>query len=572
MKKIKVLIIVLISILVVICGILAYLYFGTNTLKSNKKMFNKYISQINLSEFVNFDDYIECVERTVNEPHTNDGNISIKIGDYVDESFKFKIDSDKDKDYTKGEITYSQDVEDKLKISYLRDNDFYAIKCFYKQYLAIREEDIPEFLENIGIDMNGLNESLDTIENGTNALSLKEKVLTTLKSGKDALNFNEKEEYLEKLNNILKKYLNNAINEIPDKNYVKIKKQEIEVDGKVVEADGYKITLNAEDVLKILNNIISTAKNDEELYNLIKEASKREEYDDFEFSDYQEVVEEMEKGLNNYKNIEDNTKLEITVYNQGEKTVKLYARMEEKELGEYIELSIENNKKIIINVFVDDSKTNITISKNNTNGENEIDISIKSIYDDEETVNLTAALLLKNKSLNEYEISFMLDAEIVEFDGPISIKYNKTTEFIDEIEIEKLEENDYVLINKLTKEQLKQIGEDLIKKIQDKIEIEKTLIGIMSLNGGLFSKASIAKEETQIAQVREVIILVKAEMLADYYEGNKNAPTADEVKKRIEKYLDDSYVINVTKDPSNYIYIVSAEGLDLGEDNKIDLS
>ena len=72
----------------------------------------------------------------------------------------------------------------------------------------------------------------------------------------------------------------------------------------------------------------------------------------------------------------------------------------------------------------------------------------------------------------------------------------------------------------------------------------------VALNGGLFANARKAARDTKGAQVREAMALAKAEVLADYYEaGGIVAPTADNMKTRIERYLDGMTVTMGASDP-----------------------
>ena len=52
MKKVQILIITLVAILTLGCATFAVLYFATDTFKSDKALFYKYASQIDLKEFL----------------------------------------------------------------------------------------------------------------------------------------------------------------------------------------------------------------------------------------------------------------------------------------------------------------------------------------------------------------------------------------------------------------------------------------------------------------------------------------------------------------------------------------
>ncbi len=79
MKKIQILIIVLVSILVLGCVTFAVVYFATDTFKSDKDLFYKYASQIDLKEFIDLESYNNYLKRTESEGHGNDGEFTINV-------------------------------------------------------------------------------------------------------------------------------------------------------------------------------------------------------------------------------------------------------------------------------------------------------------------------------------------------------------------------------------------------------------------------------------------------------------------------------------------------------------
>ena len=65
------------------------------------------------------------------------------------------------------------------------------------------------------------------------------------------------------------------------------------------------------------------------------------------------------------------------------------------------------------------------------------------------------------------------------------------------------------------------------------------LVGVsvtVALNGGLFDKATDAREKSVEAQLDEAATLAKAEILADYYEKGTEIPA--DLKAKIQSYLD----------------------------------
>ena len=94
------------------------------------------------------------------------------------------------------------------------------------------------------------------------------------------------------------------------------------------------------------------------------------------------------------------------------------------------------------------------------------------------------------------------------------------------------------------------------------------LVGVsisVALNGGLFTKATTAVEETKKTTVEEAISLARAEYLADYYAGDlEEFPAAtgeDSVQNKINSYLDAKSQITVANGTEDGAYsVTSSEG------------
>ena len=89
----------------------------------------------------------------------------------------------------------------------------------------------------------------------------------------------------------------------------------------------------------------------------------------------------------------------------------------------------------------------------------------------------------------------------------------------------------------------------------------------VAMNGGLFTRARDAREQTIEQQAKEAITLAKAELLADFYAEDITAPEAmgtaeGTIQSRVQQYLDEnSYeVTNVTGGNWYYTVTVTASG------------
>ena len=115
MKKVKILIIILTMVLVLGGATFATLYFATDLLKSDKEMFYKYISQMDLKEIANSNEDTNYQERLKNENNTSKGNISIKINaqneEFINETFDFTTQSKPSDNFASAKIDVKQNDE-----------------------------------------------------------------------------------------------------------------------------------------------------------------------------------------------------------------------------------------------------------------------------------------------------------------------------------------------------------------------------------------------------------------------------------------------------------------------------
>ena len=94
MRKVQILIISLVIILVLGCTVFSVLYFTTDVFKtsgSNKEMFYKYASQINLDGFVDTEFYNNYSDQLKDNKHKEDTKIIIE---YEDENLDEKINQE----------------------------------------------------------------------------------------------------------------------------------------------------------------------------------------------------------------------------------------------------------------------------------------------------------------------------------------------------------------------------------------------------------------------------------------------------------------------------------------------
>lgn len=539
MKKIQVLIITLVIVLVLGCATFATLYFATDIFKSNKDMFYKYISQVSVGDTLVADEYSKYQERLKNEDNTNKGNVSISVKgnneEVINEEFDFETKSKPGEDFASAKIDMKQNDEKKLTIDYLRNEDLYGLRFedVIKQYIVLENNNLKEFAQKLGIE---------NTDNMPNKLEIQDKVVMG-------------EEEQKAIEQILTKYMNIAIEQIPNENYSKLKKENITLDDKELSADGYQLTINGDLLKEILINVLNSMKEDEEVYNLLSKLSETE----FKLENYKETIQSSIDAIS-----QENSKINISlkVYKQGKKTIKLVGIIESEEESGKIELSVEklqDKYDLLLDITSDDSKTNIIFNLNkNIDVQEKEDIlcSILINQDNEEVANATIEILREGK-LDSQNIknSFKIDINFSAEDMNINIAYDNTKNFGENIETEKFKEEDYAIINQFDAEQISNLTRNVITMIYERIDEESTIFGsIINANIGLFNSAQNAVEKTRKESDREMLLLAVIENI-DYYENTVDF-------EKLDENLPEGFTGNNGRYTSKYgnVFSVSSDG------------
>ena len=491
MKKMQITIIALAIVLLLGCATFATLYFATDIFKSDKEMFYKYISQIRIGDIIATDEYSRYQERVKNENNTNKGNVSINVKgnneEVINEEFDFETKSKPGENFASAKINMKQNDEKKLTIDYLRNEDLYGLRFedVIKQYIVLENNNLKEFAQKLGIE---------NTDNIPNKLEIQDKGVMS-------------EEEQKAIEQIFTKYINLAIEQVPNENYSKIKNESITFDNKEINADGYQVEISKNLLKEILINILNTMKEDEEAYNLLNKLSETE-------VDLENYKQTMQTSIDEISQENIKTNIAVKVYKQGKKTIKLVGTIELEENDGKIEFSVEkleDKYDFLLYVTSDDDKSNMSFNLNkNINVQEKEDIFCKVLINqnDKEIANSTIRFLREGR-LDSQNIknSLKLDFDFLEENVNINISYDSTKSFGENIETEKFKEGDYAIINQFDGEQISNLTRNLIAMIYEKIDEEKTVFGVVTtitLNNSLFETARKAAINSQETQEREL--------------------------------------------------------------------
>lgn len=465
-KGIKIAIIVLLVILVIGGILLAYLYLGTDTLRTNKQLFLKYLTEDKqLGEMLEADQLTGYIEKLQTTAHTNGGSIQANFDgseyDSIISNAKivFSGNTDHANQYADQEISLNYQNEEILKLNYINSNDYYGIKIqdIIKKYLVVENNNLKQFAENIGVsDTSDIPDKIDT---------------NTVQDTKTS--FTEDE-----FNQIKEKYINNIIvQNLTDDCF-----SEDDTTG------AYKLTVKESKLKEIKNQILTTLKDDEMIMNKLKEsyigASRCTEEEATEYIENikGKISDEIEEVSNSTNDIDTETTTEkellITLYINDNKIAKAEIEYDTDK----VIIEIQENKIV---ASIQEASTSYGEDNSAKEFEEKGEITFETIKDEdsvqykismetkeEEISSIIAKIYISGLSSLE-AVTEGFSIEIVQDAVTMNLNYENKNEFTDTVEKQELAEKDMEILNDYTQEELqslfKKLGEAIINAKQDQI-------------------------------------------------------------------------------------------------------
>lgn len=426
MKK-KILLVVLILVVLLGAGC-AYAYFATDIFKSNKEIFFYYISSNNMFENLSNDNLMEYIKKQENTSYSNKGEVSITAkgendSEALDQAslemlknskvtFEGKVDNSKKLADQTLTVDLSLGVNVPIKIK--RDVDTFGIQSnlLDSKFIAIKNENLKALCKRFNIDAE---EIPDKIEISKDQIT-KEDLKTLKDEYVKILDENLEDELFskEKVNNetvITLKMTDKKFLDTMEKILEKMRNDEIIL-------NKFSMGLNKEDIQKRIDDFISEIKETE-----------TNETDTVEIKLYTKSKEMKKVEISI---VEDNTSMNAVLENNDNQlTMKIYE--EDKIIGELdIEKQISGNDLIYtVKAFADSEE------------EGKAEINLKMQYKN--------LLTLDNVEEScEAKISYNEDTEL-------GLNYTNLKTFSNDIEIEGLSENNAIIINSASDEELQNL-------------------------------------------------------------------------------------------------------------------
>ena len=283
-KVIKVLIIVLIILMLAIGGVFAYLYFATDTFRTDKQMFLKYAleSKDFIYNQLKDEDLDNYKSKLKNTPYENNGKISIsydtessnktnemKLAENSNIVISGKVDKTNKINLQNIKVNYPQSKS--IDIDVLAQDDMYGFRInnILKNYIVIENNNLQEWAKELR-----LNEELIKLIPNKIDSNLIDSIISE-----------------DEVNQLVEKYSKLVINSLNDDMFSKTNRDNTTV---------YSLKINETQMNNIAKSVLETAKDDEVIWQVIRKIITS-------FSIYSEEevdnkIDELKKELEEYIN------------------------------------------------------------------------------------------------------------------------------------------------------------------------------------------------------------------------------------------------------------------------------
>lgn len=385
-------IVILILVLAIAGAVFGYLYVKTDTFRSDKELFLKYVSQ-NIDYFSKFSDsqilekYSKINEQEKYEANTKikttyseGGEVSNKINNL---SAVINVQKDDNEKYFYADGQVLAENQKYLESEIIKDQDLYGVRFtdVVKQFITIKnDENLEAVAKDLGTDSETLQKIMDAIDGST---SVGEEILSE-----------------EDTKNIKEKYSKLIIDTVSSGTFGSNKKAQITYNNSTIMTKSYTVSLTSEQVENLFIQILNNLKTEDAIISKIKESEK-----------YKNIIDQQIKSWTEEKDV---PAIKMTVYEQKGTTIRTVLEMAGMD-----KIVIENTETDGI------VKTNIQLSAISAEKTEQYNIELsKKNIEQEEEINLEVEVINGD---DKYNVSFLNDAKFTDASMELnsSINYQK---------------------------------------------------------------------------------------------------------------------------------------------------
>ena len=520
MKSKKILIITLIIILVLaVAGtVFAYLFIATDTFKSDKELFAKYISQNSetLEKFTDLqtkkvyeglkDEEKYESDTEIKATYSEGGEVSNPINNL---SAKINVQKDKSEDYfyADGQISYGD--EKYLEAEAIKDQEAYGIRFtdIVKQFVTVKNDSkLGEVAKDLGTDSVTLEKIMDVIDGKENAT---EEIISK-----------------EDVQKIKDKYMNIITNAISNGTFSSNKDAKITYNNNTVSAKAYTVSLTSEQVEGMIVEIL----------NNLKEEDKIGEK-------YQDKINDIISNITDEKEI---PAVKITVYEQNKKTIRTAI-----EITSLAKITVENtdeNNELKTKIQISGISTetteeyNIEITKKTDENQENVE-AVLSVTNGDDTYQAGISNTLKN---SDSEIQIKTIFEYKKDILTAALNLNNNIILGDSFEKKQTLSNNNYVLNDATEESRQKVITQLKQVVPEKMT---TRMGLLMEAIGL-KQNNVTETEKPESEMTQVDIN-KFNAKFEFFTGDEVTPENVKTLIGIAKENLGSYEINIVEDSQN---------------------
>lgn len=521
-KKILIVVIILIAILAIGGGIFAYLFVATDTFKSDKELFSKYVIQNSrIMDMLQDSQTIQVYKNLQNEDkyesntdvkaiYSEGGEISNPINNLA-ATLDIQKDNEEKYYYLNGQILFND--EEYLETEIIKENGLYGIRFpdVAQQFVSIKDDDnLKNVASDLGIEQRILETFMEILDG--------EKTISEELVSQD------------EIKSLKEKYSNMIVETLSSGTFSSNKKAMITYNANTINAKAYTVTISSEQVENLLIEILNNIKSESVLTRNIKDES---------------YIEEIDEQITILSDEEEVPAIKITVYEQSKKTIRTVV-----EIGSY-KIVIENSEE------AGKINSNIQISKIDAEQSNEYNIKItKTTQETQECFNIVADVIADEEGYTlEFDTEMEATEDSINFETVLSYKKDILTASVNLKNIininedfekkEKLEKLNNVTFNDIEQERRMNIIEALKTNIPLKVEKRLGLLGeALEIKKDETNESSPDYEMTQVE-------INKFNAKFEFYTGDE--VSAENVKTLISVVQDNlgSYEIKIADNQEN---------------------
>lgn len=540
-KRRMIIILICILIIAIMSGTFAFLYINTDLFKSNNKLFAKYFAQnfdvikeLEIQDVINqkidtikgekYESNIVAQIEHIKNPNTSEENtdntlnkVKLNIDEQVDKNNKF--------DYK--EIYLTKQKEDIFKLEYLSNDNYYGIRANgVKQFIAVRNSDLKQIAQKLGIQEDIINKIPDSIEQ----IDLKE-VISLSK---------------EELDILKSKYLDIIIKNVSTDNFKKQSGGIITINQKETSVNSYTITLTKEQLNNIYIDILEQIKQDDIILSKISKLQHL-----IILNNSTDIKDNFIEYINNViKNIKDNNigqdEVNITVYeNKGQTVRTSIEHATEKVTFDIIKEDKSISLNIDYNIFSADHENsfNLEVTKQTSENQSNTHVEFYSINDDDRVnTKLDSNINVEKGYLNHILFEYNDNKD------KINIELQNNKQNVEQLDIiEHIDEDNIIKLEELEDAQAKNIFNIVKNKINNQLKELSNTINIEDFNKIL----EILKLKEENPTIENSIGITETEknrfnLIFSFYEGDK--VNSDDVIQLLDKVKNNTSKVEIISD------------------------